>query len=69
MTPTGAKNDRHWLTNYYLRGALALVAIVIALVAGLGNGAPLLIGIVVWGALWLAAKVREGYAAGDVSQR
>lgn len=68
MASTGAKADRHWLANYYLRGLITVVAIGITLAAGSTDGTPLLVGAAVWIALWLAAKVREGYTDGTDHQ-
>lgn len=65
MASTNAKVGGGWLANYYLRGVIALAAMVIALLLGMGDGTPLIVGVAVWVLLWLASKVREGYAGTD----
>jgi hypothetical protein len=65
MTSTSAKVGGGWLANYYLRGGITLGAVVIAMVLGMSDGTPLVIGVAVWTLLWLASKVREGYAGTD----
>lgn len=68
-TLTGMESTRAkaggWLANYYLRGAIALVAALLSIPLGMPDGAPVLVAAGVWVALWLAALVREGYAGTD----
>lgn len=58
MSSTSAKP--RWLANYYLRGGIALAAAVIALLLGFEHGIPLLVLVIVWVALWLAARTYAG---------
>lgn len=62
---SGQKTAGAWLANYYLRGAITLTVMLISVSLGLGGGAPILLGLATWVGLWLAAKVREGYAGTD----
>lgn len=47
-----------WLANYYLRGLIALVALLVAATIPVGHGFPVIVAVIVWIGLWAASRIR-----------